>query len=130
MRYRILGKTGIRVSEIGVGAWQLGGPLILDGKMDGHPDVGKQNATDLIRQCSSELGINFIDTAEQYGAGESERRVGEALAGQRDRWIISTKFGMQVGDVQIQPDGTPSGKRVNDVSASRVPLSLKHRCGG
>ena len=36
-----------------------------------------------------------------------------ALAGQRDRWIISTKFGMQVGDVQMQPDGTPSGKRVN-----------------
>jgi aryl-alcohol dehydrogenase-like predicted oxidoreductase len=125
MQYRTLGKSGIQVSQIGVGAWQLGGPLILDGKMDGHADVGKQAAIDLIHRCGDELGINFIDTAEQYGAGESERRVGEALAGRRDKWIISTKFGMQVGDVQIQSDGTPSGKRVNDVSAGQVPKSLE-----
>jgi aryl-alcohol dehydrogenase-like predicted oxidoreductase len=44
-----------------------------------------------------DMGINFIDTAEQYGKGESERRVGEAIRGQRDRWIISTKFGYRVG---------------------------------
>jgi aryl-alcohol dehydrogenase-like predicted oxidoreductase len=115
MKMRRLGRTGIEVSEIGVGAWQLGGPLILDGKQDGHPDVGKEAAVALIRHCG-ELGINFIDTAEQYGAGESERRVGEALAGQRDRWVVSTKFGALVG---------PAGERINDVSASRVPLSLE-----
>ena len=126
MKYRILGKSGLRVSEIGVGAWQLGGPLVLDGKTDGHPDVGVDFSTDLIRRCGDELGINFLDTAEQYGAGESERRVGLALAGQRDKWIVSTKFGMQVGDVQRLPDGTPSGKRVNDVSAKQVPISLEN----
>ncbi|MDP9173661.1 MAG: aldo/keto reductase [Planctomycetota bacterium] len=127
MKYRTLGKSGIHVSEIGVGAWQLGGPLLLDGKMDGHPDVGSTFAVDLIRRCNSELGINFIDTAEQYGAGESERRVGQALEGQRDKWIISTKFGAQVGDVVPDPaTKIPSGKRVNDVSATRVPLSLEN----
>ncbi len=115
MKRRALGGTGIEVSEIGVGAWQLGGPLLLDGKVDGHPDVGREAAVSLIRRCG-ELGINFIDTAEQYGAGESERRVGQALRGHRDRWVVSTKFGALVG---------PHGERVSDVSAQRVPLSLE-----
>ena len=115
MNYRTLGKTGLRVSEIGVGAWQLGGPLLLDGKPDGHPELGRDFSIQLIRDCG-ELGINFVDTAEQYGAGESERRVGAALKGQRDRWIVSTKFGALVG---------PHGERVQDVSAARVPVSLR-----
>jgi aryl-alcohol dehydrogenase-like predicted oxidoreductase len=115
MERRALGRTNIVVSEIGVGAWQLGGPLLLDGKVDGHPDLGREHVVSLIRRCG-ELGINLIDTAEQYGAGESERRVGEALQGQRDRWVISTKFGAIVG---------PNGERIRDVSAKRVPVSLE-----
>ena len=114
MNYRALGQTGLKVSEIGVGAWQLGGPLLLDGQADGHPDLGRDFCINLIRQCG-ELGINFVDTAEQYGAGESERRVGTALRGQRDRWILSTKFGAQAG---------PHGARLRDASATRVPISL------
>ena len=62
MKYRPLGKTGFQVSEIGVGAWQLGGPLLLDGKADGHPELGRDYCINLIRQCE-ELGINFVDTA-------------------------------------------------------------------
>ena len=93
----------------------MGGPLMLDGKVDGHPDLGHDYCVKLIRDAG-ELGVNFIDTAEQYGAGESERRVGEALEGQRDKWIIGTKFGAQVG---------PNGERINDVSAERVPVSLE-----
>jgi len=115
MRKRVLGRTGLEISEIGVGAWQLGGPLVLNGKADGHPDPGREHVISLIRQCG-EMGLNFIDTAEQYGAGESERRVGEALKGQRDRWVISTKFGALVG---------PRGERVDDASAKRVALSLE-----
>ena len=124
LKRRTLGKTGIKVSEIGVGAWQLGGPLVLDGKPDGHPDLGKDFVVNLIRRCGDELGINFIDSAEQYGAGESERRVGEALEGRRDRWIIGTKFGATVGDVKTV-DGIPSGKRISDVTAKRIPVSLE-----
>lgn len=116
MKFRELCPACQPVSELGVGAWQLGGPLVLDGKTDGHPEIGRESAIGLIRRCGDELGINFIDTAEQYAAGESERRVGEALAGIRDRWVISTKFGAQVG---------PGGERVNDVSAKRFPLSLE-----
>lgn len=115
MRQRALGKTGILVSEIGIGAWQLGGPLMLDGRQDGHPDLGEDFVLKLIRHCG-EHGINFIDTAEQYGNGESERRVGKALKGQRDQWVIGTKFGHQVG---------PNGERMRDASAKRVPISLE-----
>jgi len=115
MKYRPLGQTGLNVSEIGVGAWQLGGPLLLDGKVDGHPELGREYCIDLILRCG-ELGINFIDTAEQYGNGESERRVGEALKGRRSDWIIGTKFGHQVG---------PNGERLKDASPKRVPISLE-----
>ena len=115
MKHRSLGKTGISISEIGVGAWQLGGPLKLDGKTDGHPELGRDYCIDLIRACG-DLGINFIDTAEQYGQGESERRVGAALKGRRDQWIVGTKFGYQVG---------PNGERVVDASPKRVPISLE-----
>lgn len=115
MKYRTDGKTGICVSEIGIGSWQLGGPLMLDGMADGHPELGREYCIDLIRRCG-ELGVNFIDTAEQYGNGESERRVGEALKGRRSEWIISTKFGNQVG---------PKGERQRNASPPRVPVSLE-----
>ena len=115
MKYRPLGKPGMQVSEIGIGAWQLGGPLTLDGKADGHPELGRDFCINLIRECG-ELGINFVDTAEQYGNGESESRVGEALKGRRDQWVVSTKFGNQVG---------PNGERVRDASPQRVPVSLE-----
>ena len=84
MQPRLLGRTGISVSTITIGAWQLGGPLTLDGKPDGHPDPGEANVIRLIHELG-DLGVNAIDTAEQYSAGESERRVGKALKGRRDR---------------------------------------------
>ena len=115
MKYRSLGHTGIEISEIGVGAWQLGGPLKLDGKTDGHPELGHDYCINLIHECG-DLGINFIDTAEQYGNGESERRVGKAIQGRRDQWIVGTKFGYQVG---------PGGERLVDASPKRVPVSLE-----
>ncbi len=115
MNTRALGRTGIEVSEIGIGAWQMGGPLTLDGRADGHPDIGADNAVALIRSLG-ERGVNFIDTAEQYGAGESERRVGRAIAGARDRWVVSTKWGAWQG---------PNGERMNDASAARLPASLE-----
>ncbi len=105
MRMNQLGKTGINVSPITVGAWQLGGPLFFDGKPDGHPDPGKENVIRMIHELE-DLGVNAIDTAEQYSAGESERRVGEALKGRRDRWVISSKFGYRIGPGNTRDDGS------------------------
>ena len=85
MEYRILGKTGLRISVIGVGAWQFGGEW---GKQYDVPEV------EAILGRAEELGINLVDTAECYGPDHlSESLVGRALQGKRDRWIVATKFG-------------------------------------
>lgn len=84
MKYRRLGKTHLRTSVVGVGAWQFGG------------EWGKQFTQDEVNAIlarAKELGVNLIDTAECYGDHLSERLVGTALRGQRDDWIIATKFG-------------------------------------
>ncbi|VGO22049.1 aldo/keto reductase [Pontiella sulfatireligans] len=103
MNLNLLGHTGLSVSPITIGAWQLGGPLFFDGKPDGHPDPGKDNVIRMIHELG-DLGVNAIDTAEQYSAGKSERRVGEALKGRRDQWVVSTKFGYRVGEGNVRID--------------------------
>lgn len=84
MKYRRLGKTDIRVSVIGIGTWQLGGEW---GKMF------EQTAVDAMLEKAAELGVNLIDTAECYGDHLSEKLVGQAIKGQREKWIVATKFG-------------------------------------
>lgn len=97
----------------------MAGPLFFDGKPDGHPDPGKDNVLRLIRELGDQ-GLNFIDTAEQYGGGESERRVGEAILGHRDEWILSSKFGYRVGE---------QGQRVDDSSPPTIMSSLEGSLG-
>ena len=85
MRYRILGRTGLRVSVIGLGTWQFGG--------EWGRDFSPTEA-DAILDAAGECGINLIDTAECYGDHLSERLVGDYLARHdRSRWIVATKFG-------------------------------------
>lgn len=115
MKRNALGSTGIEVSPITIGAWQLGGPLSLDGQADGHPDPGESTVIRMIHELG-DLGVNAIDTAEQYSAGESERRVGKALKDRRDRWVVSTKFGYRVG---------PGGTREDDASPETILPSLE-----
>lgn len=84
MPYRTLGRTGLKVSVVGVGTWQFGGEW-------GHDFT--QPEVDAILGTALDCGINFLDTAECYGDHLSERFIGAAIAGQRERWIVATKFG-------------------------------------
>lgn len=99
MQYRRLGKTGLQVSAIGIGSWQFGGGW---GKTFGQPEV-----TNILSRATA-LGINFIDTAECYGHHVSERLVGEAIKGHREKWLLATKFGHNhengLGEINYQPD--------------------------
>jgi aryl-alcohol dehydrogenase (NADP+) len=81
MQYRTLGKTGIKVSPYCLGAMMFGGM--------GNPD--HDDATSIIHKAL-DTGINFIDTADRYSAGESEEIVGKALKGRRDTVVLATKF--------------------------------------
>jgi aryl-alcohol dehydrogenase-like predicted oxidoreductase len=113
------------VSPITIGAWQLGGPLTLDGKPDGHPDPGEAHVIRLIHELG-DRGVNAIDTAEQYSAGESERRVGKALKGRRDRWVVSTKFGYRVGPDHTREDDSSPETILPSLEGSLTRLGTDH----
>jgi aryl-alcohol dehydrogenase-like predicted oxidoreductase len=86
MRLREFGKTGLKVSEVGFGAWGIGGS---------YGAVEKAQSLEALARAE-ELGCNFIDTATVYG--ESENVIGEFLADRRSRWILATKYsGQQQG---------------------------------
>ncbi|MFP4356110.1 MAG: aldo/keto reductase [Phycisphaerae bacterium] len=84
MKYRRLGKTELTVSVVGVGTWQFGGEWGKD---------FQQDEVDAMFARAKELGINLLDTAECYGDHLSEEFCGRAIKGQRDDWIVATKFG-------------------------------------
>jgi aryl-alcohol dehydrogenase-like predicted oxidoreductase len=97
MKYRTLGKTGISVSEVGLGAWELGGAYFLRERSSanndpaGYDDVAADEAIATIR-WGLENGLNFIDTAPIYGEGESERRIAQALQGRTEPVTVETKL--------------------------------------
>ncbi len=88
MQRRPLGKTGLQVSEIGFGAWAIGGNA--HGNSYGPTDDGESVAA---VQKAVDLGVNFFDTADVYGWGHSEEVLGKALEGRRDQVRLATKVG-------------------------------------
>lgn len=89
---RTLGSSGIEVSDIGFGAWAIGGLLTSAGKPAGWGVVDDDESIAAINRAR-DLGVTFFDTADVYGAGHSEQVLGRALAGQRDDVVIATKVG-------------------------------------
>jgi len=89
---RVLGRSGIAVSAMGVGCWAIGGPAWRGDRPIGWGDVDDYASLAALKRAL-DLGVTFFDTADVYGAGHSERLVGQALAGVRDRVVIATKFG-------------------------------------
>ena len=125
MRMRTLGRTGVVVSEFGLGTWAMGGGI-----------YGAVDDAESIRTIhrAEELGVTFIDTAPMYGMsetqdGRAERVVGEALKGRRDRWVISTKYGrhLRPGErgVEIHEDYS-AAQCVRSVEASLKRLQTDY----
>lgn len=92
MEQRVLGKSGIQVSPMGLGSWAIGGQFYMDGKIDGYGETDDRMSIAAIR-TALDLGINFIDTSDSYGIGHSEQLIGEAIEGRRSQVVLSTKFG-------------------------------------
>jgi aryl-alcohol dehydrogenase-like predicted oxidoreductase len=84
MKYRRLGRSELRVSVVGFGAWQFGGEW---GKPFTQPEVDQ-----LLGRAKAQ-GINLIDTAECYGDHLSERLIGQSIQHERAEWVVATKFG-------------------------------------
>ncbi|WP_037854140.1 aldo/keto reductase [Streptomyces sp. NRRL S-340] len=95
MQYRTLGRTGVQVSSLALGAMNFG-------------SIGRttqEEATALV-DAALDAGINLIDTADMYGDGESEEMVGKAIAGRRDDIVLATKVGMPMGDERNHRGGS------------------------
>jgi len=89
MKYRSLGKTGIVVSEVGFGAWGIGG------RTAGATSYGDTDDSVSLKALhrALDLGITFFDTSSAYGSGHSEVLIGRAVAGSRHKAVIATKAG-------------------------------------
>ena len=102
MLTRTLGKSKLEVSALGMGCWAIGGPWTWDQPGQTPYPVGWGNTDDAesIRalHTARDMGINFFDTAANYGAGHSEVLLGRAFKGKRDQLVIATKFGHIVNE--------------------------------
>ena len=117
MKYRRLGKTNLRVSVIGMGTWQLGGEW---GK------TFEQREVDEMFDAAREVGINLIDTAECYGDHLSEKLIGAAIARDRDKWVVATKFGHKfLGHMKRSDERAPKDA-VEQLEASLKALRTDH----
>ncbi len=92
MKYRTLGKSGIKVSEIGYGAWTIG--LDWWGKK-----IDDNEAIRMLKRAY-DLGINFYETADMYGKGKSEKLIAQAFKDMRNEVIYSTKWGYDMYNVE------------------------------
>lgn len=108
MRYKEMGKSGLCFSQLTVGTWAIGGA--------GWGDVTE---TDSVKAIHAMLdnGVNSIDTAPAYNNGESERIIGKALEGKRDKVLLATKCGVY---------NTPEGAFVKDARAHAIRKQLEN----
>ncbi|MGZ3914978.1 MAG: aldo/keto reductase [Flavisolibacter sp.] len=124
MQKRILGKTGLQVSALGLGCMGL--------SFGYGPATEKQDALNLIRKAF-ELGVTFFDTAEAYGPYHNEELLGEALEPFRKEVVIATKFGFKEGKTHLGTDSRPENIRaVAEASLKRlktdvIDLFYQHR---
>ena len=119
MKTTTLGRSGLEVSRVAFGTWQLGGDW---GQFD------EDMAVAAIRRAR-ELGVNFFDTAQAYGFGASERLLGTALrqelAHNRSELVIATKGGLRQTDSGLVRDASPEWLR-GGVDASLTALGIDH----
>jgi aryl-alcohol dehydrogenase-like predicted oxidoreductase len=114
MQYRDLGKTGIKVSEIGFGAWAIGGAVEASGVPLGWGNITDDESLAAIRRAR-ELGVTFFDTADVYGNGRSESLLGIVLSRHRHDVVLATK----VGNAR-----TPTGEHKKDFSKNHIFVAI------
>jgi aryl-alcohol dehydrogenase-like predicted oxidoreductase len=119
MKTTTLGRSGLQVSRIAFGTWQLGGDW---GQFE------EDTAIAAIKRAR-DLGVNFFDTAQAYGFGASERLLGKALRDElsrnRDQLVIATKGGLRMTDTGLVRDASPEWLR-QGVDASLTALGVDH----
>jgi myo-inositol catabolism protein IolS len=117
MRYRRLGRTGLAVSVVGIGTWQLSGEW---GRRFTQPEV------DQLLGRAQQLGVNLVDTAECYGDHLAEALIGGAIHHHRAHWVIASKFGHRFHPEALQQGGgSPTQLRSDHWSPAEVVAQLE-----
>ena len=106
MNYRSLGKTGLKISEVGFGAWAIGGPSDAAGVQWGWGETPEHEAIGALHRAR-DLGVNFFDTADVYGDGRSEEILAKAFGGGWGDLLVASK----VGNVTRQGSSTKDWSR-------------------
>ncbi|MFG2094819.1 aldo/keto reductase [Streptomyces sp. NPDC048612] len=117
MRYTLFGRTGLRVSELSLGAMTMGE----GGGRDAAKDTGGR-----ILDTYADAGGNFIDTANNYTGGASERLLGELLEGRRDRFVLASKYTCATRQGDVNAAGNHRKNLVRSVEASLERLRTDH----
>jgi aryl-alcohol dehydrogenase-like predicted oxidoreductase len=110
---RALGRSGIKVSALGMGCWAIGGPFWAGETPLGWGEVDDEESIRAIH-VAVDRGVGFFDTANVYGAGHSERVLGRAIADRRSHVVIATKFNAVFDETTRQvtgADASPEGIR-------------------
>lgn len=111
MNYRTLGKTGIRVSEIGLGCWTLGGLNWVNGVPNGWANVDEKEIAEAV-EVALERGVTHFDNADVYGNGRAERMLAAVLGNRIRQVVVATKVGHFPGTAPHAYD----------------PLHIRHQC--
>jgi aryl-alcohol dehydrogenase-like predicted oxidoreductase len=114
---RVLGRSGIEVSALGVGCWAIGGPWTMGPNQAGWGAVDDEESVRALR-AAMDAGVTFFDTAATYGAGHSETVLGRAVGARRSEVVLATKFGYPVDE---------AGRHV-DEGADVSPAAIERSC--
>ncbi|MGK7900994.1 MAG: aldo/keto reductase [Hormoscilla sp.] len=117
MRYKLLGKSGLRVSELCLGTMTFGEDW---GWGSDYEESRK------VFDAFAEAGGNFIDTANLYTNGTSEKYVGDFIAADRAKWVVATKYSLNTGDGEVNAGGNHRKNMVQAVEASLKRLQLDY----
>jgi aryl-alcohol dehydrogenase-like predicted oxidoreductase len=125
LQTRLLGRTGMKISEIGFGAWAIGGGFNVGGRGIGFGDTDDNTSLQAL-QRAFELGVNFVDTADAYGRGRSEMLVGRALKVSPRRVHVATKVGnvRRDPDLPIQDFSSAYIRQACDASLDRLGVTM------
>jgi len=115
MEYRSFGKTGIQISALGFGCWEIGG---------GYGSIKEAEFIKAVNRAL-DLGVNCFDTAEAYGFGASEKSLAKALGSRRKEAVITTKFGIGYPDKPNYRDSTRQ-RVLESIEKSLKALNTDH----
>jgi aryl-alcohol dehydrogenase-like predicted oxidoreductase len=121
MEYRQFGRSGLKVPVLSLGTATFGGT---DAFFQNWGSTGVKEASRLIDLCL-DAGVNFLDTADLYSSGDSEKILGEAIKGRRDRLLISTKATFRVGE-DVNAVGSSRHHLIRACEASLKRLQTDH----